>query len=120
MNSVSDFVLDFGHGLALVFGLDNILLVTLINLKIPQQWPSQAHLTISPILYALLNFVFGQPGLTGAGVAVGGDDSNLAHHRTGAVVQGWQYGSYLAISTGASFCLEQLYVCLFQPLYSSL
>ena len=31
--------------------------------------------------------VLGQPGLAAAGVAVGGDDSNLAHHRIGAGVQ---------------------------------
>ena len=32
--------------------------------------------------------VLGQPGLTAAGVDEGGDDSNLAHHRTGAAIQG--------------------------------
>jgi hypothetical protein len=44
--------------------------------------------------------VLGQPGLAAAGVTVGGDGSNLAHHRTGAGVQwchlvGWLISGHL-------------------------
>jgi hypothetical protein len=52
VNSLSGFALDFCHGFALDFGLDNIQLVTLINLKIPQKISQPAGLIghLVPIL----------------------------------------------------------------------
>jgi hypothetical protein len=52
VNSFSEFSLDFGYGFTLDFGLGNIFLVTLINLKIPKKMSQSAGLIghLVPIL----------------------------------------------------------------------